>query len=131
MSEPRNHLADDASPSRGPSSDRLAFREIFLIHTPPAGVESLRQTGRYMFTAVLESRPDGAPAPPVADQTRALAEDLRYSARELARLESASSGGGLSAEELSLSIKAGSWAREVLELARSIDGASGSTGELR
>lgn len=113
------------------SENRLAFREIFLVHAPPAGVASLRQAGQYMFTTLLESRPAGEPAPPVADQARALAEDLRYSARELARLESASAGGGLSAEELSLSIKAGSWAREVFELARSIDGAAGSAGELR
>ena len=112
-------------------NDRLAFREIFLAHAPPAGVHGLRQTGRYMFTAVLESRPDSAPAPPVADQTRALAEDLRYSARELARLESEAAGGGMSAEELSLSLKAGSWAREIFELARSMDGAAGGTGEPR
>lgn len=111
--------------------DRLAFREIFLAHSPPRGVVSLRHTGRYMFTAVLQSRPEGAPEPPVADQTRALAEDLRYSARELARLESGAGGGGLSAEERSLSLKAGSWAREVFELARSIEGAVGGAGELR
>jgi hypothetical protein len=84
-----------------------------------------------MFTAVLESRPAGAPEPPVAELARALAEDLRYSARELARLESGSAGGRLTAEELSLCRKAGSWAREVFELARSIDGAAGSAGELR
>ncbi|HSL81240.1 MAG TPA: hypothetical protein VLF66_00605 [Thermoanaerobaculia bacterium] len=112
-------------------NNRLAFREIFLVHTPPAGVASLRQAGQHMFTTALERRPDGVPEPPVADQTRALAEDLRYSARELARLESGVAGGGLTAEELSLSIKAGSWAREVFELARSIDGAAGSAGELR
>ena len=112
-------------------ADRLAFREIFLAHAPPAGVESLRRTGRYMFAAVLESRPEGAPEPPVADRTRALADDLRYSARELARLESGAAGGGLTAEERSLSLKAGSWAREVLELARSMDGAAGGAGEAR
>jgi len=82
-----------------------------------------------MFAAVLESRSDSTPAPPVADQTRALAEDLRYSARELARLES--EGGGLTAEERSLSLKAGSWAREVFELARSMDGAAGGAWEPR
>ncbi|HSL83653.1 MAG TPA: hypothetical protein VLF66_12835 [Thermoanaerobaculia bacterium] len=113
------------------SDVRLAFREVFLAHAPPAGVESLRRTGRYMFAAVLESRPEDAPDPPVADRTRALAEDLRYSAREIARLESGAAGGGLTAEERSLSLKAGSWAREVFELARSMDGAAGGAGEPR
>ena len=112
-------------------NDRLAFREIFLAHSPPAGVHSLRQTGRYMFTAVLESRPGFAPAPPIADQARALAEDLRYLARELARLEARAAEGGLTPEERSLSLKAGSWVREVFELARSIDGAAGSAGAMR
>lgn len=125
-------MQNPAPPSSfGEPDYRFAFREIFLVHAPPAGVASLRPTGRYMFSAVLESRPEGVPEPPIADQTRALAEDLRYSARELARLESSSACGGLSAEELSLSIKAGAWAREVFELARSIDGAAGSAGERR
>lgn len=128
MSGPRNRLAGDAPLSGGPSDDRFAFREIFLVHTSPAGVASLRQAGRYMFTTVLESRLDSQPGPRIADQVRALAEDLRYSARELARLESESAGGGLTVEETALAMKAGSWAREVSELVRALEAAVGGSG---
>jgi hypothetical protein len=112
-------------PSR---KDRTAFREVFLLYAPPAGAGALRQFGRYMYDTLVESAVQEAPEPRVQPTVLALAEDLRFSAQVLAGLGGGRETPGLNAEERALAMKAESWAREVLELVRAIEGAAAATG---
>lgn len=108
--------------------DRMAFREVFLVHAPPAGSRVLRQFGRYIYDTLMESASEEGALPGVGSQVRALAEDLRFSAQGLARLATVRRSPGLAPEELALAMKAESWAREVLELVRAIEGAAAGGG---
>lgn len=105
----------------------MAFREVFLVQVPSTGAATLRQFGRYIYDTIAESRLQEAREPPVHAELRAVAEDLRFSARGLAHL-GRDRKGSLTAEEAALSKKAESWAREILELVRAIEGASSGTG---
>ena len=112
--------------------DRMAFREVFLVNAPRGGAATLRQFGRYMYESLVASglvdvAQSGAPAP-VPVQVRAVAEDLRFSAQVLSGLGSESGEAELNPEESALATKAESWAREVLELVRAMEGAVAAGG---
>lgn len=107
--------------------ERTAFREIFLVHAS-AGGAPLRRFGRYMYETILQSGLPGAPAPPVHARFLAVAEDLRFSGQVLADLAAEADEDGVTAEESALAMKASSWAREVSELVRAIEGAAGAGG---
>ncbi|HSL83427.1 MAG TPA: hypothetical protein VLF66_11670, partial [Thermoanaerobaculia bacterium] len=92
---------------------------------------ALRLFGRYMYETLLDSALRESPPPALSARLRAVAEDLRFSAKVLAALGAARREADLTPEDVSLSLKAGSWAREVLELARAMDGAAGGAGEPR
>ena len=114
-----------------PPGDRTAFREVYLLHVPPAGTATMRQLGRYMFEALAQEVPEGSAGPPIAARLRAVAEDLRVSAHVLAALGAGRPPAGRTAEEGALVKKAGSWAREALELVRAMEGALAAAGEGR
>jgi len=122
--EPRRSL--DGPPPKPPAlawEERPAFREVFLIHFPPLAAEAFREAGRYMYDAVLEHELREPEEPWVHARVRALAEDLRFTAQVLATLGDARIAAGLTAEEMSLAIKAESWAGEVAAIALGIEGA--------
>jgi hypothetical protein len=102
-----------------------AFREVFLVHFPPEAAESLRQTGRHLYDAVLEVDLYELNEPWVRARVRALAADLRFTALVLTTLASVRIEAGLTAEEMALATKAESWAEEVDRFAASLDAAVG------
>ncbi len=108
------------------AGDNTSFREAFLVHAPSAAAKTLREFGRYMYETLLESGFRQTPAAPARAQVRAVAEDLRFSGQVLAGVAAEAEGGGLTSEETPLAMKAGSWAREVTELVRALEGAVGS-----
>lgn len=109
------------------SKDRMAFREVFLVHASGGGA-TLRRFGRYMYETLLEGGLQEAPTPSVRAQLRAVAEDLRFSGQVLAGLAAEAKGTGHTTEEKALAIKAESWSREVSELVRAMEGAAGAGG---
>ena len=123
---PELHLPIDEPPPKPPAlawEERPAFREIFLIHFPPLAAEAFRNAGRYMYDAVLEHELREPEEPWVRARVRALAADLRFTAEVLATLADARIEAGLTAEEMSLAMKAESWAGEVIAIALGIEGA--------
>lgn len=105
----------------------MAFREVFLVHAPGGG-GTLRHFGRYMYETLVGSAAREAPWPRLHARVRAVAEDLRFSGQVLADLAAEAEAGGLTAEERALAMKASSWAREVSELVRALEGAAGGAG---
>jgi len=103
--------------------ERPAFREVFLIHFPPLAADAFREAGRYLYDAVLEHELREPEEPWVRARLRALAADLRFTAQVLATLANARIDAGLTAEEMSLAMKAESWAGEVAGIALGIEGA--------
>jgi hypothetical protein len=108
----------------------MAFREVFVLHAPGGGA-TLRHLGRYMYETLIESGSREVLEPPVRARVRAAADDMRFSAQVLAELAAEAKDAGLPPEEAALAMKADSWAREILGLVRSIEGAAGSAGGLR
>jgi hypothetical protein len=108
----------------------MAFREVFLVHAPGTGT-ALRHLGRYMYETLVGSDIQEAPGPRAHARVLAVAEDLRFSGQVLAGLAQEAEADGLTAEETALAMKASSWAREVSELVRAIEGAAGRTGGSR
>jgi hypothetical protein len=105
----------------------MAFREVFLVHAPGGG-GTLRHFGRYMYETLVGSGAPEAPGPRLHTRVRAVAEDLRFSGQVLADLAAEAEEDRLTAEERALAMKASSWAREVSELVRAIEGAAGRAG---
>jgi hypothetical protein len=103
--------------------ERPAFREVFLIHFPPLAAEAFREAGRYLYDAVLEHELREPEEPWVRARVRALAADLRFTPQVLSTLADARIDAGLTAEEMSLAMKAESWAGEVAAVALGIEGA--------
>ena len=118
-----------SSPPPTPDSDALsweerpAFREVFLIHFPPLAAEAFRDAGRHLYDAVLEHELREPEEPWVRARVRALAGDLRFSAQVLSTLAEARIEADLTTEEMSLAMKAESWAGEVAAIALGIEGA--------
>lgn len=105
----------------------MAFREVFLLHAPGGGAP-LRRFGRYMYETLVESGVQGVVAQSVQARVLAAAEDLRFSGQVLAELSLETKEAGFTPEERALAMKASSWAREVSELVRSIEGAAARPG---
>lgn len=130
MSEPRNPDPDEARPAHA-WEEGPALREFFLLHTPAFAATALRELGRHMYDSLLEGELPETDEPWVRSRARALARDLRFRAQVLASLGEARVEAGLTPEELALPLKAESWARELSELVRTIEGSLGETGEER
>ena len=124
MTRPEDARPDAMTAPDSPSwEDTPAFREIFLAHFPPEAAESLRQTGRHLYDAVLEVDLYELDEPWVQARVRALAEDLRFTARVFQTLTRAPAEAGLTDSERQLAERCLSWAAEVTAIVLAIEGA--------
>lgn len=124
MTRPKDGRADLMSAPDSPSwEDTPAFREIFLVHFPPEAAASLRRTGRHLYDAVLEVDLYELDEPWVQARVRALAADLRFTARVFKTLTRAPLEAGLTDSERGLADRSLSWAAEVTAIVLSIEGA--------
>ena len=110
---------------------RPAFRELFLLHAPSLAAEALREAGRHLYDALLETGLPERPQPWVSARVRALAEDLRFTGQVLASLGDAQVETALTRDEIALSIRAQRWAEMVEAVVRNIHEALQEAEEAR
>jgi hypothetical protein len=131
---PEARLPLDGPPPKPPAlswEERPAFREVFLMHFPPLAADALREAGRYLYDAALEHEIHAPAEPWVRAGVRAVAEDLRFSARVLAAIGDTPVYAGLMDEELRLAMKVEAWAAEVERIAEIMQAAVGPEPEPR
>ena len=124
---PDREKSTQSPPPESPApswEDNPTFRETFLLHLPPDLHPAVRETGRRIFSVVLESKLPPLPKPWVHMRLQAVAADLRFLRLFLGAIAEDRFKASLTEEEARLAERAEAWAMKLQQIARRMEEAT-------